>query len=212
MDLNFQVTASGRSDAELQERIDNRQKYLPDTIEASLEELQNRGHSFSEEELQAIQEDIQAHRDNALMADSRPWVMNGSYRDVIVDDTSAPSYYSSRVIYIFSILFGTLFGSIMLAMNVNRTENPAGSVGIIFFGLFCTLAQAFIIAATGSNLLNIPLLVLGAATLHSFFWKRYIGDSTFYRTRPIWVPLIIGILLSGLVIGAYIYNLYYPVK
>ncbi|MBS1528482.1 MAG: hypothetical protein JST19_22735, partial [Bacteroidetes bacterium] len=100
MDLNFQYAASRRSDADLRERIDHREKYLPETIEASLEELQNRGHEFSDEELKVIREDIQAHRNNAYLADGRSGFFPGNDKAVIVEDLDAPSFYSRRNIFI----------------------------------------------------------------------------------------------------------------
>ncbi|HVW14887.1 MAG TPA: hypothetical protein VHB54_13715 [Mucilaginibacter sp.] len=207
MDLNFQYAASRRSDEELQERIDRREKYLPDTIEASLAELQNRGHVFTEEELRVIHEDIEAHRNNAYLATGTPGFFSSNDKAVIVEDPDAPSFYSRRNIFIFAFLFGTLFGSIMLAMNINKTANPARMVGVLFFGFFYTIFQAVVVEATGSNAINLALLVIGAVILQSFFWKRYIGDTTFYRVRPIWVPLVIAILLSGLIIAAMLYNM-----
>jgi hypothetical protein len=62
METDFSFLASSRSNQELIERIDNRQKYMPETVEASLAELQSRGHEFSDEEVKVIREDTQAQR------------------------------------------------------------------------------------------------------------------------------------------------------
>jgi len=83
MEPDFTLLASGRSNEELIERIDNRQKFLPETIEASVAELQFRNHAFSDEELKIIGEDIQAQRANAVMVTSNPSLFNTDYKNSI---------------------------------------------------------------------------------------------------------------------------------
>lgn len=201
MDLKFQIAASSRSDEELLNCIENRQIYLPETIEASVTELQNRGHAFTETELSVIKEDLQAHRDNASMTGRRIGFANRTYKNNIVQDLDAPLLYSRSAIYGFTFFFGALFGSIMLAINVNKTQKPANVVWVLLFGGLFTILQVGIVEVahtTGS--LNIIFSVISAYIVESFFWNRFIGNSIFYRAKPIWIPLIIGLVLLGLLI------------
>jgi hypothetical protein len=144
METNFKYIASSRSTEELIERIDNRQKYLPETIEASVAELQYRKHEFSDEELKVIGEDIQAQRDNAAITIGNLTMFNNDYKNVIVEDPDAPLMYSRRVIYFFSVFCGALFGSIMVAMNIAKTGKRNEVLYTVLFGVVFTVIQVFV--------------------------------------------------------------------
>lgn len=204
--MNFDPVflASARSDEELQERIDNRQKYMPETIEASLEELQRRGIIFSDEELRYIHEDIAARRANAEAITGRPGIFNSEYKNVIVEDPDAPRMYSTLAIYLFTFFFGPFFGSVMMAMNISKTGKGNAVAGVILFGLGFAILAFCLAGPSGS--LQIFCGLIAAYCLNYFFWRPYIGFGTFYRARPIWVPLIIGILVAGLVILSVTYG------
>ena len=102
MDLKFQVTASAKTDAELLATIENRQQYLPETIEASVAELQYRKHAFTDEELKVITEDVEAHRQNANLRGHRGGLFTNNYKKNIIEDPDAPAFYSRRAIYVFA--------------------------------------------------------------------------------------------------------------
>jgi hypothetical protein len=203
MDLKFKVTASDKSDAELLNCIENREKYLPETIEASVSELQYRGHAFTDDELRVINEDIQAHRENAALGGRRSW----NYKNNIVEDPDAPEFYSRRVVYAFAFIFGALFGSIMMAININKTNNPVRMLWVLLFGFAFTIFQIVIVECTGSgSSVGIIFSLVGAIILESFFWNRFIGNDTFYRAKKFWAPLIIGLVMATLIVIATIYG------
>jgi hypothetical protein len=206
MDLKFEVTASAKSDTELLDTIENRQKYLPETIEASVAELQYRKHAFTDEELNVITEDVEAHRRNAAVSNPGSGFFNKNYKRNIIEDPDAPAFYSRLVIYAFAFLFSTLFGSILLAININKTDKPARMIWVVLFGVAFTAFQILVgeTMHSGSSP-SVILSFVGAYMLESLFWNRYIGNATFYRTRPIWIPLIIGLILLGLIILSIIY-------
>ena len=206
MDLRFNATASAKTDEELLDTIENRQLYLPETIEASVAELQYRGHAFTEEELTVINEDIEAHRRNADMTGGRIGFASNTYKNNIVQDPDAPSFYSRRAVYGFTFFLGALFGSIMLAININKTKNPVNALWVILFGIGFTVMQVVIVQSSHANSsLAIIFGILSASILEYFFWNRFIGNSTFYRLKPIWIPLIIGFAIATLVVLAAIY-------
>ena len=207
MDLKFEVTASGKSDTELLDTIENRQKYLPETIEASVAELKYRGHTFTDEELRVITEDVEAHRQNANFKGQRGGLFTNNFKKNIIEDPDAPEFYSRRVVYIFAFLFSTLFGSILLAMNIYKTDKPARMLWVLLFGVVYTAFEILV----GENMHSgsspgILLSLVGALILESFFWNQFIGNATFYRARPIWVPLIIGVVLFAFIIWAIFYG------
>lgn len=213
MESSISYKTAARSDEELRERIDNRQKYLPETVEASIAELQFRGEVFSDEELKVINEDIQAQRANAAMVTSNPSLFNSDYKNTIVEDPDAPLMYSKRVIYLFALLFGALFGSIMMAMNISKTEKRNSAFIVILFGIGFTVLQIYFVTKTNQGSAGSYGYLGGliaAYILNYVFWKNYIGYATFYRARPIWVPLIIAVIFSAFVIWAMVYSLQHP--
>jgi hypothetical protein len=208
MNDRFNYTASTLSDDELKERIDNRQKYLPETIEASMAELQNRGVEFSDEELKVINEDLIAQRENASNSSSSSG-FNNSYKSTLVEDPDALYFYSKRAIYIFTILFSVVFGTIMLVINLQKIKNTAGTLWTLLFGVVFFALQTFLTQYLSSESHSVPAYLFGlvaASIIDYVLWPRFIGNATFYRARPIWVPLIIGLLLSGLIIWSLLYG------
>lgn len=190
-----------KTDEELHYIIDNREKYLPESVEAALSILQHRGIEFSEEELRVISEDMAERRRLALL-NTCGWARD---RNNYIDDPDAYTFYSRQTIRVFAILFSTFFGSVMMAINIGKTRNTTGVVSVVVFGLFFTTAQIIILNAikTGSSL-GIIFSIAGASCLDYFFWGKYIGNAALYRRRTYWVPAIIGIVITGLVITAII--------
>ena len=129
-----------------------------------------------------------------------------TYKNNIVEDPDASAFYSKRAVYSFAVFFGALFGSIMLAININKTKNPANALWVILFGISFTAIQVVIVQSShASSSLAIVFGILSGSILEYFFWNRFIGNSTFYRVKPIWIPLIIGLVMATLIVLAAIY-------
>ena len=55
-----------------------------------------------------------------------------------------------------------------------------------------------------------PFSLIAAGCLDYFFWNRFIGNTTFYRARTIWTPLIIALLFTAFIIWGTIYSATHP--
>jgi hypothetical protein len=202
MDNNFQSRAALKSDEELQSCVENREKYLPETVEAAVAELKKRGTEFSDEELRVIAEDMQARREIAETGTGIFGVFNTNWNNNHVEDPDAPAYFSKRAIFAFAVLCSVFFGSILLAINVSKTENKDKTFLVLLYGLGFTLAQQVLSASYRLDpIFTLIMSIAGAYIMDTLFWNKYIGSSTLYRARPIWVPLIIGLLLVALLLG-----------
>ena len=207
MDDSFKFSAALKSDEELHERINNREKYLPETVEAAVAELQSRGEGFSDEELKVIGEDMQARRNLAGTPPDGFGAFNSRDKNNLVTDPDAPSLFSRRAVYIFSILFSVFFGSVMLAVNVAKTPNKSKAIWVILFGLAYTSAVVLIAENFKLNsTFTIVTCIVGAYLMEALFWNRFIGKATLYRARPIWIPLIIGLAIAIPLITLIIYS------
>jgi hypothetical protein len=194
---------SFKSNDELEFIIDNREKYLPESVEGAVDELQSRGKAFSDEELQVISEDMQARRQLAESASVSGGLFSNPGKNNFVDDPDAYVFYSRRVIRVFTILFSAFFGSIMMAINIGKTKNTTGVILVLLFGVVFTTMQIVILQSVHINSsLTIIFCLLAAFCLDSFFWARYLGKSTLYKPRTFWTPLIIGLAITGLYIWA----------
>ncbi|MDB5124699.1 MAG: hypothetical protein JWP94_2828 [Mucilaginibacter sp.] len=196
MDENFNQRAALKSDEELHNCIDNRDKYLPESVEAAVAELQNRGVVFLDEELKVISEDMQARREIAESGTGIFGIFNTGWNNNMVEDPDAPVFFSKRAIFAFSVLFSVFFGSILLAINVSKTKNRGRAILVVLYGLGFTLLQGILLRSYPIDpIISLMSSIIGAYIMDNLFWNRFVGNSTLYRSRPIWVPLIIGIAI-----------------
>jgi hypothetical protein len=200
METDFTKSMALKSDDELQEYIDNKLKYSPDAVFSAIEELKNRGRVFTDSEIETIKSDIAQHQEIAKQRTAESNLNYNKWKKNVTDDPDAPQYYSEKAIYSFAIFFGVLFGSVLMAINLNKTENKKGIVEVIIFGIAFTALQIFILSAIPQNSgLTLVFSLGGAFVINNYFWKKYIGRETKYRTKPIWIPLIAGILMCVVV-------------
>lgn len=94
-----------------------------------------------------------------------------------------------------------------MCINLNKTETKKGIVTVVIFGVLYTVLQFYLSTFMRSTTaLTYILNAIGAYMLNYFFWKRYIGTDTKYRAKPVWVPSIIGVLITALIIAAIAYG------
>lgn len=194
MELDFEKLMTNKSDEGLQEYLDNRTKYTSEAIEAAIAEMKKRGRTFSDEELANLRNELQAKRDAANKEEDEffrnPWNTN------IVSDENAPAYYSERAIFLFSAFFSVIFGAVLLSINCRSTEFKKNVWKIMVFGIVYTGLQLWVLSLIPrSTILTFLCSMVGALLMNYLFWKRYIGKDTKYRAKPIWKPLIIGLII-----------------
>ena len=127
----------------------------------------------------------------------------------IFDEFKPPLHlYPKYTIYWLSILFGSLFGSILMALNFKKTDEKKGIVPVLIFGII-----VMILHITTRQLINNKSLVFslvfnitGAKILKDVFWRKYIGDNTTYNDRSVLVPVMI-VIGIGLILSFFIYLL-----
>lgn len=111
-------------------------------------------------------------------------------------DKNAPTLYSDRVIYTFSILFSVVYGAILFAFNLKEVNKRKGILPVILFSLIYVVFTVYIldylqIGTWGTFLLN----AIGALIINTLFWSNYIGKSVKYNKRSYTKPLIIALLI-----------------
>tara|TARA_B100000953_G_scaffold30717_1_gene24695 strand:- start:242 stop:685 length:444 start_codon:yes stop_codon:yes gene_type:complete len=117
-----------------------------------------------------------------------------------------PALYSKRVIFMFCLLFSTIFGAVILMSNLNSIKENKGKWQVLLFALLYTAGHAYTVFNFSTTYIGLMLNLGGALFLTEYFWNRYIGmEREFIRkswTKPaivsalITVPLIVAAVLT----------------
>lgn len=123
----------------------------------------------------------------------------------IVTDNNAPELYSRRVIYILSCLFTVITGGILLSINLKKVNRKDVIWIVLGYSITYTAISIYILNQFERNtVLTLLVSMLGSFALYNYFWKKYIGAETKYQTKPIWIPLIICVIITSLLLWAII--------
>lgn len=200
MNLDFAYRMSGETDEYLLNYINNRQKYVAEAIRAAVAELQKRGHVFEEAELQQIERDI-ALKEKAEQEENQ--IDNATVSAYPADGdlfAREPAYYSQQAILGFAVFFGTFFGSILMAINLK--ESKAKAAVVLIFGFTYAITTLVCVRSIFNSTTGVSMLfnILGGVLLSQVLWTKFIGKNVEYRKKPIWTPLIIGVVIFILLI------------
>lgn len=201
MEMNFQRLMVKKSDKELEDYLINIMAFSREIVEAAITELKNRGRAFTEDELSALETKIQ-ERENTIGKNTI--TVRDSLEKNIVEDKSALALYSRKTIDWSTLIFGIVVGSILMVLNLKSTEKKKGILTVLIFGTVYLLLEIFILSLipdkTSSfvNLARLGLNGLGAFIMHTLIWDKFIGKDFKYRKKPIWLPIILGIIMEGL--------------
>jgi len=191
-----------KTDTELEFIIENKEKYNEEAVFASIEILGDRNGKKSE--LESVGDEIESAPKRKNITQKK---LIEEDKETITDNPNAPELYSKRVIIVFSGLFSTIFGAVLLMYNMKQTNNPRGRIQVLVFGILYTAATILAL-----NLLNIKgniaiiFNIAGGGILTEYFWNQYIGKEFQHRKRSWIKPAIISILISIPFVLAVIYG------
>ena len=192
MPIDFKEMMSKMSDYEVNGYIENRKNYTQEAVESAILELKNRGREFSEEETSEILKQFNKKK----VENRESYASDSGWKKNVVIDKDAPEFYSEKAIYLFSVIFSIIFGSILMAINLSKTENKKGVFEVLGFGILFFALQVYLLSMIArSTMFTFVFSAVGALILNYYFWRKYIGAETKYRAKSIWVPLIIGIVV-----------------
>jgi len=170
-------------------------RFVSQAIQYSFDILKERGETFSDEETDRITKLIEEKKltENQERVQTKNWDKNS------VEDHFAIELFSQLAIWCFSIIFGVIFGSFILAMNFKKLNKSKLSIIVVVFGILYTIFQVLAIDyLQGINFfirnLTYAFSAFGALILH-YFWEKYIGKEIAYRKKSILLPSIVCILI-----------------
>jgi hypothetical protein len=117
--------------------------------------------------------------------------------DEVIQLEEEVSLYSRSAVFGFSIFFSTIFGSILLMINLRRLGETKKGFEILFIGLAYAILSSVLVDLAGTSLiLSLALNLLGGYLMSTYFWGKYIGLEYSHEKKSIAIPLILGVVLS----------------
>ena len=182
-----------KTNSELEYILENKEKYNEKAVSASIQILTERNGKTPE--IETVENEMLVVEEKKINQQKKI-IEKTKKKSFLTEDTNAPELHSKRVIMLFSAIFSTIFGSVLLMYNMKQTCNSRGRTQVLIFGILYTIATIVLI-----NLLNIKtnLALLfnfaGAGILTEYFWNKFIGQEFKYRKRSWIKPAIISVLI-----------------
>jgi len=184
------------SDRELENYIEPNSRFVAMAVSYAYEILQSRGKKFSEDEKLRIELLIadKTEKENSEKAKfSKGWDENMTKNETAVE------LYSNKFIWIYSIIFGVLFGAVLQAMNFGKIKNSKGILISILFGITYTIFQVYTLtylqeAGYGISQGTFLFSGIGAACLF-YIRDRLTPKNLEYRSRSFIIPVVVAIII-----------------
>ncbi len=193
-----------KTDSELEYILENQKNYNEQAIVASIHILKER--NGKSPKLEFIETEIKIEKEKKEIARKKT-IEQDERKNNITDDPNAPELHSKKVIMVFSGIFSTIFGTVLLMYNLKQTNNQTGRIQVLIFGILYTIITLVVV-----NLLNIGsnialiFNIAGGGILTEYFWNKFIGKEFQHRKRS-WVkPAIISVLITIPLVLAAIYG------
>ncbi|MBL7683456.1 MAG: hypothetical protein JNK00_08840 [Flavipsychrobacter sp.] len=191
MENQYETLMKQKTNEELLKYIHEPEKYMVEAIEAAVAELKERCIPIDETALNI-----------AIERKKQQPTSGGRWKDNITDDPAAPQYYSKLAIYLFSVFFTMLAGTLLLRRNLIIAKEKKASNQVLLFGIAYTITfltimiyVSEIVKSTSS--LAVAFNGFGAFLLERLFWNKYLGAQIKHRTKPVWKPLLIWIAICA---------------
>ncbi|CAM3173492.1 hypothetical protein DRF59_20480 [Chryseobacterium flavum] len=119
-----------------------------------------------------------------------------------------PPIYSKRAILGFSIFLSTLFGGVLLYRNLMEVNKKKEAYTILLFSIGITILTAVIVNIPETPKSSFAYLggIAGGSLLAHYFVPKYFPDEDQYPKKPIWKPLVAGIIIVVVLVVSVIYS------
>lgn len=178
-----------KSNDELLKYLKPESKFVNEAISISFTILKSRGVIFEKDEILRINDLIQDRKEKEKVSITQPW---DKYAE---ENPDLITLYSEKIIWIFSTLFGVIFGAVLLSINLYRLNKKTEVLVVSLFGILFPLIQFYFF-----NYFNIELNIfqillsnaLGATILQFIFWQNYIQNNKIrYRKEGLTPTLVL---------------------
>ncbi|RZK24266.1 MAG: hypothetical protein EOO56_02045 [Hymenobacter sp.] len=187
-----------KSDAALREYVAGHAQYREGAVLAALNELRQRGQPAPEDASLRPALEVAVQEQQAVAASlASPTTRAGE--EPAVPEAEQPVLYTPGVIVLFSVLFNTIAGAVLLAMNLHQLKRTKAIWGLAAFVALYLVGEWLLLNAMVQkgavnpmllSILNLPAIL--AYIL--WFWPRYVGTYRF-QSRSWLVPLLVCLIV-----------------
>ena len=183
-----------KSNAELENILEDKKIYTDEAIQAVIWELENRNII----EKVAITHNLDILEKDVLIEEKE---LEKANHEASSEATLLPILYSKRAIQGFTIFFSTLFGAVLLMSNLKKMNKPKTRVEVLVFGISYTFLTIILLDYLPKTFfLTILFNLVGYAVLVEYFWNKNLGKELQHQKKQISKPLIISFAILGLLV------------
>lgn len=193
-----------KTDADLVQIVTNKQDYNEDAIAAALFILDERKSTVIDIKTETAIIEKEKERKALVQAKHLEEDKNRLYH---TDDPNAPQLHSKAVIRLFSGMFSTIFGGVLLMYNMKQIGNTRARNEVLLFTIGYTMATLVLVNTIPVvTKFVIAINFVGGGILSEYFWNKYIGEDFKYRKRS-WVkPALVAIAITSLLVIGILYG------
>ena len=191
---NFTQNMLKKSNAELENILEDKKTYTDEAIQAVIWELENRNII----EKGSITQNPVIFEKDVLIEEKE---LDKAHRGASSEATVFPILYSKRAIQGFTIFFSTLFGAVLLMSNLKKMNKPKARVEVLVFGISYTFLTIILLDYLPKTFfLTILFNLVGYAVLVEYFWNKNLGKELQHQKKQISKPLIISFAILVLLV------------
>ena len=160
------------SDFELEKYIKPESKFVPEAIEFAYDILKQRGRIFTDSETEQIQNLVKTKKNNEPKFEE---VKNNGWDKNFTEDENAIELYTNKLIWIFSVFFGVIFGTVLQVYNFYKLRNNKAAILTLIFGIAFSILQFTLMSYIGNieyGRFSIKFLLSGIGAIGLFFIRE----------------------------------------
>jgi hypothetical protein len=191
---NFTQNMLKKSNAELENILEDKKMYTDEAIQAVIWELENRNII----EKGSITHNLAILEKDVLIEEKE---LDKANHEASSEATVFPILYSKRAIQGFTIFFSTLFGAVLLMSNLKKMNKPKARVEVLVFGISYTFLTIILLDYLPKTFfLTILFNLVGYAILVEYYWNKNLGKELQHQKKQISKPLIISFAILVLLV------------
>ncbi len=185
------------SDFELEKYIKPESKFVPEAIEFAYDILKQRGRIFTDSETEQIENFVKTKKNNEPKFEE---VKNNGWDKNFTEDENAIELYTNKLIWIFSVFFGVIFGTALQVYNFYKLRNNKAAILTLIFGIAFSILQFTLMSYIGNieyGRFSIKFLLSGIGAIGLFFIRENLFKNQIqYKAKSFVIPLIIAIVVN----------------
>ena len=185
------------SDFELEKYIKPESKFVPEAIEFAYDILKQRGRIFTDSEIEQIQNLVKTKKDNEPKFEE---IKNNGWDKNFTEDEDAIELYTNKLIWIFSVFFGVIFGTALQVYNFYKLRNNKAAILTLIFGVAFSILQFTLMSYIGNieyGRFSIKFLLSGIGAIGLFFIRENLFKNQIqYKAKSFVIPVIIAIVVN----------------